>query len=153
MRRDALAVLGALLVVAAAAWGDDADVLAEHRELWRNAALESYEYRYLKFCECTPETPPETRVSVRDGTVVDVRHQPHGYERLIGADPRDFQWYWTIEQLFELVDSGLERGAEVRVEYDAALGFPTRLYIDRDADRIGDEIDLRLTRVEPLAER
>ena len=152
MRRDCWTGLAVLLSLAPAVWGDAADSLAEHRRLWRDAALDGYEYGYHKFCECTPETPPETLVTVIDGEVVNVRHRPHGFDRVIQADPREIEWYWTVEQLFDLVDSALERGDRVSVEYDETLGFPTRLYIDRDADAIGDELDLQLTRLEPVGD-
>lgn len=44
----------------------------------------------------------------------------------------------------------MERGVEVRVAYDDALGYPREIYIDYDADFIGDELDVRLTTVVPL---
>ena len=39
---------------------------------------------------------------------------------------------------------------QVRASYDAALGYPREVYIDYDADFIGDELDVRLTAVTPL---
>jgi hypothetical protein len=39
----------------------------------------------------------------------------------------------------------------VRAVYDDALGYPREVYIDYDANFIGDELDLRLTAVTPLA--
>jgi hypothetical protein len=41
----------------------------------------------------------------------------------------------------------------VRTLYDDALGFPREVYIDYDAELIGDELDLRLTAVAPLPDR
>ena len=38
-------------------------------------------------------------------------------------------------------------------QYDAALGYPREVYIDYDADFIGDELDVRLTAVTALAAR
>lgn len=134
------------------AFADDAQTLDEHRSLWRQAALDEYVYAYNKYCECHPETPPETYVTVRDGEVVDVRHQPFGFDHYVQAEPRNFQWYWTIDQLFDLVGNALERGSEVRVEYDATRGFPTHVFIDHDENLIGDEVDVRVTRVEPVEE-
>jgi hypothetical protein len=39
----------------------------------------------------------------------------------------------------------------VRAVYDGALGYPREVYIDYDANFIGDELDLRLTAVTPVA--
>ena len=120
------------------------------RALWSKAALQSYEYGYRKFCECHPETPPETVVSVRAGTVVGVRHRPVNSTVEVPAQQKNLEFYWTMDGLFALIASALERGVQVRVAYDATLGFPRELYIDYDADFIGDELDLKLTAVTPV---
>lgn len=145
------AVLAALAVGGMnAAHADDLEALDENRRRWQAADVDSYVYAYTKFCECHPETPPETYVTVHGGAVVDVRHKPYGFDHYVQAEPRNFEWYWTVEQLFDLVAAGIERGASVRVRYDEELGFPRRLFVDRDRDLIGDEIDLELTRLDPI---
>jgi Family of unknown function (DUF6174) len=120
------------------------------RARWRQAGLTSYEYGYHKFCECHRDSPPETVVSVRDGKVINVRHRPVGFTNEVPAAEKNFQYYWTIDGLFELVAAALERHVQVRTEYDATLGYPSKIYIDYDADLIGDELDVRLTSVTPL---
>ena len=142
------ASVGLLLAVPGLAQADAS--LDAARALWRQARLERYEYGYHKFCECHPETPPETVVSVRDGAVVGVRHRPVNSTVEVPAEPKNLEFYWTVDDLFALVASALERGAQVRVAYDVTLGFPRQLYIDYDADFIGDELDLKLTTVIPI---
>lgn len=127
----------------------DIRTLDASRRSWQAANVGDYVYAYTKYCECHPETPPETYVTVRGGEVVDVRHKPFGFDRYVQAEARNFEWYWTVDQLFDLVASAIERGAEVRADYDTDLGYPTRIFIDRNPDLIGDEIDLELTRLEP----
>jgi hypothetical protein len=39
----------------------------------------------------------------------------------------------------------------VRATYDAERGFPTEIHIDYDKNAIGDEVDVVLTTVMPLA--
>jgi hypothetical protein len=117
------------------------------RARWQSAALASYEYGYHKFCECHRDSPPETRVTVRNGSVTAVRHRPAGSTDEVPAADKNFQYYWTIEGLFELIESALDRGVQVRTAYDADLGFPREVYIDYDSNFIGDELDLRLTGV------
>jgi Family of unknown function (DUF6174) len=122
------------------------------RSRWDRASLDTYEYGYQKYCECHPETPPETIVTVRDGEVVGVRHRPVGSSSEVEAQARNLEFYWTIAGLFELLASALSRGAQVRADFDATLGHPTSIWIDYDHDFIGDELDLRITRVD-LIER
>lgn len=117
---------------------------------WRAAALTGYEYGYHKYCDCHRESPPETTVSVRDGKVIRVRHRPAGTTTDVPAADKNLDYYWTVEGLFQLIGSALERGVSVRASYDATLGFPREIFIDYDAGLIGDELDLRLTAVNPL---
>ena len=117
------------------------------RARWQAAGLSSYEYGYHKFCECHRESPPETVVSVRDGGVVGVRHRPAGSDVEVPAVDKNFGYYWTVDGLFGVIASALERNVQVRAVYDESLGYPREIYIDYDADFIGDELDLRLTSV------
>ncbi len=127
--------------------------LAAAKRVWRSAGLTSYEYGYRKYCECHPDMPPETVVTVRGGQVVGVRHRPVGYDHEVPAEPRNFQYYWTVDGLFDLLAAAYERGAKVRAEYDTSRGFPLEIHIDYDANAIGDELDVTLTQVTPLTGR
>lgn len=138
----------AVLLGAAPAFGDAA--LDAARSRWESAGLARYEYGYHKFCECHRESPPETTVTVHDGKVVGVRHRPAGSDAVVPAADKNFEYYWTVEGLFDLIASALERGVQVRAQYDTAQGFPREVFIDYDADFIGDELDLRLTAVTRL---
>lgn len=151
MRVQALGMLLGLTaggVFASAAAADEA--LDAARARWQTASLDAYEYGYHKYCECHRESPPETVVTVRGNEVVGVRHRPVGYTEEVPADPKNLQFYWTVSGLFDLIESALERDVTVRTVYDARLGFPTELFIDYDAQFIGDELDLRLTRVDAV---
>ena len=84
-------------------------------------------------------------VTVRDGDVTGVRHRPAGSTAEVPAADKNFEYYWTVDGLFGLIAVGARaRRASARA-YDAALGFPREIYIDYDANFIGDELDLRLT--------
>jgi hypothetical protein len=120
------------------------------RARWQAAALAGYEYGYHKYCECHRESPPETVVTVRGDAVTGVRHRPAGSTTEVPAADKNFEYYWTVDGLFSLIASAFERGVQVRAVYDAALGYPREIYIDYDADFIGDELDLRLTSVTRL---
>jgi uncharacterized protein DUF6174 len=120
------------------------------RARWKSAAIANYEYGYNKYCDCHRESPPETVVTVRGGTVTSVRHRPVGTTVEVPAADKNLQYYWTVDGLFELVAAAQARGVQVRAAYDAELGFPREIYIDYDAKLIGDELDLRMTGVTRL---
>lgn len=151
MRLSTAIRAAAAAVVLAAAMPALADPeLDEARARWQSAALARYEYGYHKYCECHRESPPETVVTVREGAVTGVRHRPAGSTAEVPADDENFEYYWTVDGLFGLIASALDRGVQVRAAYDAALGYPREIYIDYDAGFIGDELDLRLTHVARL---
>jgi hypothetical protein len=133
-----VAVLSACALVASAqapyAGAAAVDELQASWARWTAAGLTSYEYGYNKYCDCHRDTPPETVVVVTAGEVP--------------AREGSTELYWTIEDLFRLIEGALERNATVRARYDASLGYPTALFVDYDADFIGDEIDVRLTRLD-----
>ena len=122
------------------------------RARWKSAAIASYEYGYNKYCDCHRESPPETVVTVRGGAVTGVRHRPVGTTGEVPAADKNLQYYWTVDGLFDLIASALERGVQVRAAYDAELGFPREIYIDYDTNLIGDELDLRMTGVTRLGD-
>lgn len=149
-RRFAMTVLLAACLSPAVSHAQNAEYRAS-LDRWKQAALSSYEYGYRKYCECHPDSPPETVVTVRDDKVVGVRHRPVGYDHEVPAEEKNLKYYWTVDGLFDLLRAAFERGANVRVTYDPKLGFPTSIDIDYDANFIGDEVDLKITGVTPMS--
>jgi hypothetical protein len=141
----ALAMLAAS-VASFAAEGPSAE-LALQRARWAAAGLTDYVYGYNKHCDCYRETPPETVVTVTGGIVTRVHHVHADSPREVPAREGSLDLYWTIEDLFALIESAMARDAVVRARYDETLGYPTAIYIDYDAALVGDELDLRITRV------
>lgn len=128
---------------------EDASVAA-HSAVWRARSVLSYRYGYNKYCECNGESPPETVVTVENGAVVEVHHVHPDSPREVPAREGSLDLYWTVEGLFDLIESATQRGAVVRASYDSTLGYPRRIYIDYDENFVGDELDLRLTYLEIL---
>jgi hypothetical protein len=147
MRAIAITGLVLALAVGGVAAASDDDELEANRARWSASGLDAYQYGYQKFCDCNREAPPETLVTVRDGRVVDVRHRPSGTAIDVLAAEENFQYYWTVEELFSLIETGLSRDATVRADYDQEFGFPLAIYIDYGPDYPGDVLDLRLTRL------
>jgi len=142
-----LTVLGGQ-ALGAPAFAADLAELDANRSRWVAAATEQYQYGYQKYCDCHREDPPETVVSVDGGRVTRVYHLHSDSRREVPAREGSLDLYWTIDGLFDLVAAALERGVTVRVRYDETLGYPAQIFIDYDANAIGDELDVRLTRVE-----
>jgi hypothetical protein len=141
----AVLLLGGWPLIVAA---QDADELARAREAWQRADIADYEYGYNKYCECHGESPPETLVTVTSGRVTNVRHRREEFDREVPAAAKNLQFYWTVPDLFDLLEAALEREAIVRFRFDSALGYPTSVYIDYAANTVGDEVDVRITRFE-----
>lgn len=120
------------------------------RAVWRAGELTNYEYSYQRVCECHPDESADTIVTVRGGVVVGVRYARPGYDEQIALEPEKLSWYRTIEDLFSLVATAESSAATVRVTYDAQHGFPRSIYIDYVTDLVGDEVELAVTRFEPL---
>lgn len=119
--------------------------LAAARTVWQRAALTDYVYGYNKFCECHAETPPETLVSVAAGVVTDVRHRMAKTGDVVPADRDNFALYWTVDDLFGLIERAASGTATVQADFDARNGVPQRIFIDYLPDMIGDEVDVRVT--------
>lgn len=141
-----IALLGASVALARS----PAESHAAALERWRAAAPPSYRYAYRKRCECYVDQPPETVVSVDAGRIVDVRYRRDDYLADIPVDAHRQQWYWTIDDLFTMISTAIERPADVlRVSYDEQLGYPVSIYIDYDRASVGEEVDVGLTEFLP----
>lgn len=146
--KQLLMACGALLSAFALAQSNELEL---NRARWQAAALAGYKYGYNKYCDCHRDTPPETFVTVRAGAVVAVHHRHTDSPREVPAREGSLEYYWTIDELFSLLESGLAREAVVKVRYDEQLGYPSEIYIDYDASLVGDELDVRLTSLQVLA--
>ena len=91
-----------------------------------------------KICRCIPDLKLPYRVSVKKGTVTDIKH-------INGAqvDNRSLIYRMiTVEQAFELVQNAWVDAASVIVTYDADVGYPTYIYIDQSLQIADEEYSL-----------
>jgi hypothetical protein len=106
------------------------DSLAAGRRRWQEARIVEYRLQTDRRCFClpNPDGPPWPLhlLTVRDGRII---------KRSAGkGDPTyTYETSWTVDSLFDLVDSDLVIGArEVRrLELSPAYGFPVRYYAGR----------------------
>lgn len=152
MRRSAaaIAIITACGAVSGASFGAEGPLaeLELNKARWEAAGIQAYAYGYNKHCDCYRQAPPETVVTVTGGVVTRVYHVHADSPREVPAREGSLDLYWTIEDLFALLESATMRNAVVRAQYDAELGYPTSIYIDYDPALVGDELDLRITRVD-----
>lgn len=88
--------------------------LAEARQLWAAAGYASYRYDFDDDCgECQPFSG---EVVVTDGEVV---------------APADRGL--TIDEMFAAIERAVASGVPVEVTFDPQIGYPTDLWIDREA--------------------
>jgi hypothetical protein len=142
------ATVVALALVSAGSLAADAS-LASNRALWMSADVTAYRYTYEKYCECHKDAPAQTTVTVENNRVTRVGYRPAGYSSVLQVPERNYRWYWTVDGLFALLEAATRRGARVEVSYDTELGYPRHLHIDYDRSMVGEEVDVRVLRLEP----
>ncbi len=117
------------------------------QERWRDSKLQSYQYTYQRTCFCEPDWIRPVVIDVVNNRI----------ERIVYADdgaPVDSTYwasYHTVDGLFALIDSALARdAAQITVQFDEALGYPTQLYIDEDLGIADEELRIAASNMHPL---
>ena len=133
--------VAAAAFVALAACGDDLTGPARSADLdiarqrWSAARPAEYAYTLRRSCFCGPEVTRPVQVTVRNGTVVELRYADTGA-------PVDQRWaplFPSIDGLFAIIDDAVARRAErLDLEFDATLGHPLKIDIDYST-RLADE--------------
>ena len=120
--------------------------LEQRRTQWYEADVAAYRFRFVRACECLPETSGPFEVVVREGEVASVA--------FLGTGDRaeaEQRGRLTVEALFDVVEDAFEReAAAVEVAYEPALGFPARVFVDYHRGMADDEFILTLTAFERL---
>jgi hypothetical protein len=111
--------------------GGPAADLGAARAQWAAAGLDTYSFEFLDDCGECDQLPVQSAV-VWDGAVMDPLRR-----------------VTSIDEAFALIESALDRGAEVDVEYHPELGYPTDLWIDQEARAYDGGTHLVFSAVEP----
>ncbi|MDH3249875.1 MAG: DUF6174 domain-containing protein [Acidimicrobiia bacterium] len=110
--------------------GVEAEFAAAHAR-WDAAGLDTYSYRFLDDCGECDQLPVQSAV-VWEGEVLDPLRRVS-----------------SIEGAFALIERALAQGTDVEVTFDRELGYPTDLWIDREARAYDGGIHLMFSAVEP----
>ncbi|MEW6241740.1 MAG: DUF6174 domain-containing protein [Chloroflexota bacterium] len=123
--------------------------LQSNREKWDSQAASHYRFNLSIGCFCPYHEIMPLTVEVQDGQIVsmtDVNGQPVREEFRA-----NFEEAATIEGLFAIVEQAASGGAdEIKVEYDAAYGFPSSISIDYIKEAMDDEISYHVLNFEVL---
>ncbi|HEU0051744.1 MAG TPA: DUF6174 domain-containing protein [Longimicrobium sp.] len=97
---------------------------AAHRRTWEAARPAAYVFTYERMCFCVG---PRGRVivEVRGNEIVGARFAEGG-----AAVPREeWEGLLTVDGAFQRIAEAARSGQALKVEYDATLGYPTRVEI------------------------
>jgi len=127
-------------------------VLERYRAAWAAARPRHYRYREHGWCFCATTWAGPRVVTVHDGRVVSAtdttgRFTDSAYVQAAARRPAG-----GIDALFDRIAAGTRDTAyaEVRAEYDAAGGHPTRVTFDREVLASDDEYHVDVSGFETL---
>jgi len=116
--------------------GTPQENLDANRAVWNASGIADYSMRFQRLCSyCDPDWLVSVKVTVTGGTVVEAVDWDTG-------NPAPFEpWaYYTVSDLFDLIQNAIVKNAvELRVRYDAELGFPADVNIDVSRIQLSDD--------------
>jgi hypothetical protein len=119
--------------------GDPPQALETARARWDAAGVDDYSYTISRGCFCPPEFIGPFQVAVRDGAIVSATRDGAAVDTAQVQIP-------TVPAIFDEIAEAIEAGAaEVRVTYDATLGYPTDVWIDQDRMMADEEMGYAVT--------
>ena len=133
--RPMLAVIAAALLMSSCSdpTGPAAE-LKRARRRWADQDIESYQFTLASYCGGCVRIPT-VRIIVGNRSV-EVRDAATGEPIAPTANGQ----FPVIDELFDLIESAMERGAdELVVEYDPIRGYPLRIQIDYSRGAADDE--------------
>jgi hypothetical protein len=106
-------------------------------QLWKQHKISNYRYEFTRSCNCLPKATAPVIIEVRNGKTISIIDK----ETRQPADPALFQQYNTIPKLFNIIKNALvRRAANLTVEYNPILHYPTQISIDYNSQITDDEI-------------
>jgi hypothetical protein len=118
----------------------DSRDLSRNERLWRDFGPFDYDYVIVYDCFCGLGGIP-VRVFVRDNRVLDEVYENSGFPVTTGYN----FFARTVEDLFEVVEDGLDRRADdIRASYDGYYGYPRSVQIDYERHAVDEEFGFRV---------
>ena len=123
--RKSMAFAGLVLLAACSSSSTGpADSLAAARARWARGAPTAYSYTIQRSCECLAETAGPVTVVVRNGAVESRQYVSSG----ASVASQYASIFPSVEGLFTIIDDAIKNGTKpLTTQYDATLGYPTRI--------------------------
>jgi Family of unknown function (DUF6174) len=140
--RHLMRLLSAMVLMTAACDGDsvlgsapEILELSAARERWADSKPTEYQYEYSRACFCPTLT--NVRVTVRNDVVISARVIGTG-EELPLAERAQIP---TIDGLLDIIGAAIDQRAfDLRVQYDARMGYPKSIILDYREMIADDEV-------------
>jgi hypothetical protein len=134
-----LTILATLVAGCTSSSSEQAELL-DARDRWNELGLGFYSFVWNHSCECI-DAGRDIDVEVVDNRIVSARYsndQTQVPEQNLGG-------IQTVEEVFATIEDAIADGAfQLRVEYDAALSYPTLVSVDYDKQTADDEFIVRI---------
>jgi len=119
--------------------------LESRREQWLQSGIQQYRMEFRASCFCGLEFTELVTVDVLQDTVRSVTVVSTG----LPVENLPLDTWPTVEELFAAVEQAIvENAHELQVTYDADLGYPAFVFIDRDEMAIDEEIGYQVFELE-----
>lgn len=117
------------------------------KQLWEGKQFLNYKFSLKVNCFCGAAGASPVSIEVREGVVISII-------KLRTSETVKYSFfseYETIPKLFSLIEHNLgEQMNSFCVEYDASLGYPKKISIDRRRDTTDDELEIEVSNFEVL---
>jgi hypothetical protein len=141
-RAAALGLLALLLTPASCSedkpeYTDLRNRLSANRLAWDENGSADYQFDFKWICFCVIEYTRLARITVTSDSVTAASFVGDGSI----VPPDELGRYRTVEGLFDLIEHAINGGAaSITAAFDSALGYPTDVNIDYDADTVDEEL-------------
>ena len=108
------------------------DQLSERSAQWQANKLQNYQLSYSLKCFCMVDTK---EITVSNGAIVKVLIKSNTGTLVREVPESEFASYYTVTGLFNLIADKDKTVDRLTVEYDASLGYPTKIDVDPVSQR------------------
>jgi hypothetical protein len=124
------------------------DTMEKNQQKWASQNAAHYRFNLTIGCFCPWRDLMPLKVEVKDGQVISLTDKTG---QSIPANFADkFNKSATMEGLYKILDSALEKADEVRVVYNDTYGYPKSIHIDYVKNATDDEIEYTVENFEVL---
>ena len=124
--------------------------LTAARARWARRAPADYRFVWTRACECPPELARPIEISVASDQLTGAVYTD---DRTAVADSYR-STLRTIDGMFDDLQMAIDQSAdEIDLGFDAALGYPTSVFVDYSRQIADEELQLRISGLTPAAAR